>query len=157
LIEIIHTFVRNVNKASSVFPFCHCLSIQQHNFHLGCSILRYWTSRTTSLELTQILKTNCSQLADFNWDNTNKWRFFIFGISFLLSYSSSQHNLRSDPVCKTHQLQHFWMNATSAYLFLICSTQQHRHQFHRPFLLNGAILEDLTYHTLLTQMYWQHD
>lgn len=45
----------------------------------------------------------------------------------------------------------FWMNATPPYLFLICSTQQHRHQFHRPFLLTcrGAIVEDLTYHTLL--------
>ncbi len=71
---------------------------------------------------TQILKTNCSQLADFNWHNTNKWWFFIFGISFLLSYSSSQHNLRSDPVCKTHQLLQF---LNECYTCILISHLQH--------------------------------
>lgn len=82
---------------------------------------------------------------------TNDWFFIFWNLfsSLLLKLSNTiwDQTLFARPV----NCCNFWMNATPAYLFLICSTQQHRHQFRRPFLLTrrGAIVEDLTYHTLL--------
>jgi hypothetical protein len=78
-------------------------------FHIGCSLLRYWTSRTTSLEPTHkfLKQTAHNWQTSIDTTQTNDWFFKKIGISFLLSYSSSQHNLRSNPVCKTRQLLQF--------------------------------------------------
>ncbi len=156
MIEIIHTFVQNVDKASSVFPFCHnTISYRMFTFEI-LNFQNYFIGTDT-----QILKTNCSQLADFNWHNTNKWLIFQKNwnlFSSLLLKLSTQFEIKpclQDP--STAAISEWMLHLHT--LFLICSTQQHRHQFHRPSLLTGrgAIVEHLTYHTLLIQMYWQHD
>jgi hypothetical protein len=104
------------------FPFATVEHITAQ-FHLGCSLLRYWTSRTTSLELTHKFgkQTAHNWQTSIDTTQTNDW-FFIFGISFLLSYSSSQHNLRSDPVCKTRQLLQF---LNECYTCILISHLQH--------------------------------
>ncbi len=106
------------------FPFATVEHITTQ-FHLGCSLLRYWTpelphwnwhtnSENKLLTIGRLQLTQHKQMIDF-----------LFLESLFFSPTQALNTIWDQTLfARPVNCCNFWMNATPAYLFLICSTQQ---------------------------------